>query len=286
MDNALFSRRRAERFAQLLDEANGGRRHHVRSRDDGQLVPLVLLGQKLGTSPPAAEVDPEFRTGLRAMLLATATRDGIGTPAAAQPVERSTSGRASLLPAVTARRARARGAILVGIAVGAVAVSGISAASEDAVPGDALYGMKRGTERAQLALTGSDISRGQLFLDFARTRLAEASSLRGNRAGYSAVLDDMDADTRQGVRLLTGAATQRSDPAALDAVDAFLTRQRRSLDALTGSGTRADRGRTSQSLALLESVADRADALRAAIACGRHATTTSDDLGPVPGRCS
>ncbi|GAB3857367.1 hypothetical protein GCM10029963_55300 [Micromonospora andamanensis] len=286
MDNALFSRRRAERFAQLLDEANGGRRHHVRSRDDEGLVPLVTLGRRLGANPPAAEVDPEFRTGLRAMLLATAAREGVGAPAPARPAEKAAASRGSLLPAVTARRARARGAILIGIAAGAVAVSGISAASEDAVPGDALYGMKRGTERAQLALTSSDISRGQLFLDFARTRLAEASTLRGSQSGYSAVLDDMDADTRQGVRLLSGAAAQRSDAAALAAVDAFLTDQRRSLNALEGRGSRADRVRTTESLALLETVAERANAMRAAIACGQELTATSDTLGPIPAACA
>ncbi|WBB92896.1 DUF5667 domain-containing protein [Verrucosispora sp. WMMC514] len=286
MDNALFSRRRAERFAQLLDEANGGRRHHVRSRDDDRLAPLVTLGRQLGANAPDAEVDPEFRTGLRAMLLATAVREGVGAPAPARPAEKVSSGRGSLLPPVTARRARARGAILIGIAAGAVAVSGISAASEDAVPGDALYGMKRGTERAQLALTSSDISRGQLFLDFARTRLAEAATLGGSPGGYRAVLDDMDADTRQGVRLLTGAAAQRSDPAALAAVDAFLTDQRRSLNALEGRGSRIDRARTGESLALLESVAERADAVRAAIACGQEFTVTSDTLGPIPTTCS
>ncbi|RIV37273.1 DUF5667 domain-containing protein [Micromonospora radicis] len=285
MDNALFSRRRTERFAQLLDEANGGRRHHVRSRIDDQLTPLVALGRQLGANPPEPAVDPEFRTGLRAMLLATAVREGIGTPPATTPAEKTGVTRGSLLPAVTARRARARGAILVGIAAGAIAVSGISAASENAVPGDALYGMKRGTERAQLALASSEISRGQLFLDFAGTRLAEASALRGNRVGYGAVLDDMDADTRQGVRLLTAAAAQRSDPTALDAVDAFLTRQRRALDVLTDRGSRADQERTAQSLALLASVGERADALRLGIACGQQISTASDELGPTPGTC-
>ncbi|TCB99133.1 hypothetical protein E0H26_06970 [Micromonospora zingiberis] len=282
MDNALFSRRRAERFAQLLDEANGGRRHHVRSRVDDQLTPLVGLGRRLGANPPEPEVDPEFRTGLRAMLLATAARDGIGAPA---PAEKANNNRGALLPAVTARRARARGAVLVGIAAGAIAVSGISAASENAVPGDALYGMKRSTERAQLALASSEISRGQLFLDFARTRLTEASALRGNRSGYGAVLDDMDADTQQGVRLLTAAAAQRSDAAALDSVDAFLIRQRRALDALADNGSRADRERTTQSLALLASVTERADALRAAIGCGQPVGSASDGLGPIPATC-
>jgi hypothetical protein len=285
VDSDLFSRRRAERFAQLLDEANGGRRHHVRSRADDQLAALVAVGQRLGTAPPAVEVDPEFRTGLRAMLLATAEREGIGASAATPGSTTADTGRSRLLPAGTARRARARGAILVGVAAGAVALSGISAASENAVPGDALYGMKRSTERAQLALASSDISRGQLFLDFARTRLAEASALHGDRDGYSAVLDDMDADTRQGVRLLTTAAVQRSDPAALDSVNSFLTGQRRAVGALLDDGTRADRDRTRRSLALLDAVRKRSDSLRAAIACGLPAPVGSDALGPAPAAC-
>ncbi|QGN46688.1 DUF5667 domain-containing protein [Micromonospora sp. WMMD558] len=289
MDSDLFSRRRAERFAQLLDEANGGRRHHKRSRLDDELIALVAVGQRLSAGPPAVDVDPEFRTGLRAMLLATAEREGIGAPAAdtaTGPTTRRTRAfRPSLLPPVTARRARARGAILVGIAAGAVAVSGISAASENAVPGDALYGMKRSTERAQLALTSSDVSRGQLFLGFARTRLSEAAELRGDRAGYSGVLDDMDADTRQGVRLLTGAAAQRSDPAPLDAVNTFVTAQQQAVSALLDEGTRAERDRTRRSLALLDAVRKRSDALRAAITCGLPAPLGSDALGPAPATC-
>ncbi|MER7459542.1 DUF5667 domain-containing protein [Micromonospora sp. NPDC126480] len=290
MDSDLFfSRRRAERFAQLLDEANGGRRHHVRSRMDDELATLVAVGQRLSAAPPPVAVNPEFRTGLRAMLLATAEREGIGEPApkaaAATAGRRSATSRSGLVPAVTARRARARGAILIGIAVGAVAVSGISAASENAVPGDALYGMKRSTERAQLAFTSSDVSRGQLFLNFARTRLDEAAELRGDRTGYSGVLDDMDADTRQGVRLLTGAAAQRSDPAALDAVNAFVTAQREAVSALLDDGTRAERDRTRRSLALLDDVRERSDALRAAIGCGLPAPVGSDALGPAPATC-
>lgn len=284
MDDILFSRRRAERFAQLLDEANGARRHHVRSRVDGQLAPLVAVGQRLSVDPPAVEVDQDFRTGLRAMLLATAEREGMGTaPAASEPA--TTTARGRLLPAVTARRARARGAILVGIAAGAIAVSGISAASENAVPGDALYGMKRSTERAQLALASSDISRGQLFLDFARTRLGEAAKLRGDRIGYSAVLDDMDADTRQGVRLLTTAAVQRAESGSLDTLNSFVTSQRRAVSGLVDGSTRADRDRTQRSLHLLDSIRERSDTLRAAIACGLPAPSASDALGPDPGTC-
>ncbi|MCG5447312.1 DUF5667 domain-containing protein [Micromonospora sp. NIE79] len=285
MDNTLFSRRRAERFAQLLDEANGARRHHVRSRVDGQLAPLVAVGQRLSVDPPAVEVDQDFRTGLRAMLLATAEREGLGSTPAAVSEPAATTTRGRLLPAVTARRARARGAILVGIAAGAIAVSGISAASENAVPGDALYGMKRSTERAQLALASSDISRGQLFLDFARTRVGEAAKLRGDRIGYSAVLDDMDADSRQGVRLLTSAAVQRAEPGSLDTLNTFVSSQRRAVRGLLDGSTRIDRERTQRSLLLLDSIRERSDDLRAAIACGLPAPSASDALGPDPNTC-
>ncbi|MDM4720959.1 DUF5667 domain-containing protein [Micromonospora sp. WMMA1363] len=290
MDSDLFSRRRAERFAQLLGEANGGRRHRARSRADDQLTALVAVGRQLSANPPAITVDPEFRAGLRAMLLATAEREGVGASAsaggAAVPARRSAVTRWPVLPAVTARRARARGAILIGITAGAVAVSGISAASENAVPGDALYGMKRSTERAQLAFTSSDVSRGQLFLDFARTRLGEAAELRGDQVGYSDVLDDMDADTRHGVRLLTGAAVQRPDPAVLDRINTFVTAQQRAVGALLDEGTPAERERTRRSLALLDAVGKRSAALRAAIACGLPAPTASDALGPAPATCA
>ncbi|MDG4804504.1 DUF5667 domain-containing protein [Micromonospora sp. WMMD980] len=280
MDSDLFSGRRAERFAQLLDEANGGRRHHVRSRADGELTALVAVGRRLTVERPTVDVDPGFRTGLRAMLVATAEREGVTAATA------SGAGlRGALLPAITGRRARARGAILVGVAAGAIALSGISAASENALPGDALYGMKRSTERAQLALANSDISRGQLFLDFARTRLDEAASVRHDRLGFSAVLDDMDADTRQGVRLLTTVAAQRSDPTALDAVDTFLAGQRRVVSGLLDRPDHADRDRTRRSLALLDAAGRRADALREAIACGLPAPAASDTLGPAPSTC-
>ncbi|TDC51577.1 hypothetical protein E1258_25645 [Micromonospora sp. KC207] len=293
MTSDLFSRRRAERFAQLLDEANGGRRHHVRSRADDHLAALVAVGRQLSAGSPPAAVDPDFRSGLRAMLVATAEREGIGAAATApakagQTGQRgtvATGQRGSFLPSATARRARARGAILIGVAAGAIAVSGISAASENAVPGDALYGMKRSTERAQLALASSDLSRGQLFLDFARTRLGEAAALRGDQLGFEAVLDDMDADTRQGVRLLTTTAAQRSDPAGLDAVNTFVVGQRRAVGDLLTGASRAERDRARQSIALLDATRKRSDALRAAIECELPAPAGSDTLGPIPTAC-
>lgn len=287
MTTGAFScRRRAERFAQLLNEADGGRRHHIRSDVDGELTDLVALGIRLRTAPPPAEADPEFRVGLRAMLVAAAERDGIDTkPAADAHPAPSRSARRSFLTGPNARQARARVAVLAGVAAGAVVLSGISAASENAVPGDPLYGVKRSTERAQLALATSDLSRGQLFLNFARTRLAEAVVLRSDPLGFAAVLDDMDADTRHGVKLLTTSAVQRDEPAALDAIASFVLGQASQVTRLLDGADRMDRDRIAGSLSLLDQTRQRSDGLRAGLTCGVEQSIRTDSLGPLPRPC-
>jgi len=281
MTTTMLHRRRAERFAQLLDEANGGRRHHVRSPHDGELAGLLTLGGRLATVP-AARIDPEFRNGLRAMLIATAEREGIGaaTPAVEVTPMRMTMSRVSSV--LSARGTRVRTVLVAGVAAGTVAFAGISTASSDAIPGDALYPVKRSTERAQLALASSDVGRGQLYLDFARVRLDEARSVH---SGLDRVLADMDADTSHGVRLLTTAAAQRHDPAALDAVDAFTEDQRDGLMRLHAATTGADADRVRASLDLLDSVSQRSRGLRGSLDCGVPAGGSVDPLGPLPNPC-
>jgi len=238
------------------------------------------------------------------MLVATAEREGIGRTATAStdtdlaPAHRAPARRAGTRrspatrrpaggrPNLAPGRIRARGAIVVGVAVGAIAVSGMSAASENAVPGDALYPVKRSAERAQIALASSDVTRGQLYLDFARTRVAEAASLPSGDDGYGTALDDMDADTMQGVRMLTTAAVRRRDSAALEVVDAFVISQRHALAALGDHGSGQDRERTARSLALVDAVAKRVDALRTTLSCGNGGATGSDQLGPKPRSCT
>ncbi|HYN95715.1 MAG TPA: DUF5667 domain-containing protein, partial [Pilimelia sp.] len=296
MNTTLFHRRRAERFAQLLDEANGARRHHVRTGLDEQLAELVAIGHQVAAMPPpAVEPDPEFRSSLRAMLVATAERDGIGATAlpaadtpAAPAVRRPGTRRAPRagLSAAAPNRLRTRGAILIGIAAGAIAVSGMSAASTNAIPGDALYTVKRSTERAQLALASSDVTRGQLHLDFAQSRVAEAAAVRGESSGFAAVLNDMDADTVHGSRLLHSSAVTRRDPAALDAVEAFVTGQQRSLGTMLDGASAADRARTLKSLSLLDAIGKRAESLRGTLSCGTAPSMGADRLGPKPRSCT
>ena len=287
----FLDRRSAERFAELLDETDG-RRHRERVPADDHLAELVTVGTRLSTTRPAVHVDSDFRVGLRAMLLAKAERDGIGTMATlAEPEPETRLGvaepdRGLGRLAGSSRRLRARTAIIAGVAAGAMAVSGISAASENASPGDALYGVKRSTERAQLAMAGSGTARGQLSLDFARTRLAEAAAMPGDSRAFGNVLDDMDADTRQGVKLLTGDAVGQSDPAPLDAVDAFVDDQRSAFTPVLGRLSPVNLERAHASITVLDAVRRRAESLRADLACGTTAQPGEDELGPEPAGCT
>ncbi|GAA2618998.1 hypothetical protein GCM10010399_57560 [Dactylosporangium fulvum] len=237
--------------------------------------------------PVKVEAQQEFRDGLRAMLMATAEREGIGVTA--KDPEPETARRAGIhslrrpagsRPAVS-RRTRTRGAIVVGLAAGTLALSGMSAASGDAIPGDALYTVKRSTEKAQLALAGSDISRGQLYLEFARTRLDEAHAVKDPN-GLTSVLDDMDNETLEGVRLLTTAASARKEAAALDAIESFTGAQRTTAEKLLTSSSGDARTRVTQSVTLLEEIDRRSKALRPLLKCGSNATSAADKLGPVP----
>ncbi|MEV0896888.1 DUF5667 domain-containing protein [Actinoplanes sp. NPDC049802] len=277
MKFAFPNSRSAERFAELIDDAGGARHHHSRGQADEELHRLVAIGSRLSAARPGAPVDSEFRVGLRAMLVATAERDGIGrTAVEADPDPVTDTGNVRRI----GRRIRARGAIVIGVAAGAMAVSGISAASESASPGDALYSVKRQTERAQLAIAGSDVTRGQLSLDFARTRLTEAVAMQGDEPEFALVLDDMDADTRKGVRLLTTSAVSQKDTAPLATLDGFVTGQRRSFTPVLEKLSPANRDRASASLGLLEDVADRTTDLRTGLACEKVTTAGSDALGP------
>jgi hypothetical protein len=285
MTTSLRHRRRAERFAQLLDEASGGRRQRRRNPLDEQLADLVALRHRLVASTPPPDVDPEFRAGLRAMLVATAEREGIGATAQPEPAEptprRTPSPRTPFARRI--RVPRTRTAVIAGVAVGAVAFTGMSTASENAMPGDALYGVKRSAERAQLALASSDVGRGALYLGFAQTRLAEARLLADD---LDRVLDDMDRDATQGVRLLTTAAASRQDHAALDVIDEFAAEQRTALEALADQVTGDDAARVATSLDLLDRIERRTDELREDLdECGGSPVTDLDGLGPMPRDC-
>ena len=58
---------------------------------------------------------------------------------------------------------------------------GVAAASQSALPGDPLYDVKRGIERAQVSLAQSDATEGQRLVSQATTRLDEVKDLAVTR---------------------------------------------------------------------------------------------------------
>lgn len=269
MTTSVFHRRRMERLAQLLEDS--------RSTHDPQLAGYVRLTDALtGAAGVLPGPTAEFRASFRAQLVATAEREGIG----AEPVdEPEYVGKRARTGPPLLTRGRAKGAILVGLAAGTLALSGMSAASGNAMPGDPLYGVKRSTETARLALTGSDIERGRLHLEFAHNRLQEASAIGPHGVGLASMLDAMDTETRDGVRLLTTTALGRHDRTGLDLVDAFVPQQRADLMRL------GDSARVRQSLALLDQISARSGQLRPELGCAT-APAGADGLGPVPRACA
>jgi hypothetical protein len=223
--------------------------------------------------PVEATPDPVFTDRLRTRLLSVMEVQGVTQP----------------VPAPARHRFRVpRRVVIAGPAlVGVLALSGIGAASNGAVPGDTLYGVKRSTESAQLSLAGSDVSRGRLFLDFGRTRMDEAAAVADDEAALRKTMDDMDMASRKGTKLLGIAAVQDQDRTPLDVIDGFVLAQRGALRTLIPALLPVQRDRALDSLVLLEQIQARSLDLRASLLCttGYADGARSDELGPLPQRC-
>ena len=130
--------------------------------DRDELIGLLRLSVDLGSlEAPAA--DPAFRLRARNRMLAAA-------------VHRRQARRwnpLAALPRPVVRLAYA-GALAAALLVGGLTAA---AASDNSLPGDPLYGVKLGVERARLATTLDSAARARLELQFADVRLAEAQRL-------------------------------------------------------------------------------------------------------------
>lgn len=134
-------------------------RRYPAERDE--LIALLRLSVDLGAlEAPAA--DPAFRLRARNRMLAAAAhrRQARWNPLAA-------------LPRPLIRVAYA-GGLAAALLVGGLTTA---AASANSLPGDPLYGVKLGVERAQLATTFDSAARARLELQFADVRLSEAQRL-------------------------------------------------------------------------------------------------------------
>jgi hypothetical protein len=172
----LRSRRAADAFAAALEHPNT-----PMSEDDRQLVDTVRRLESV--EPP--EMRAAFVTDVRERLL----REHSATiPVTERP-------RRDAVPLPVRRRIRRPGLVPVG-AVAAIVLgtaTAVGAVSQQALPGDALYPVKRGIERVDVGLSRSDHARGEQLFSQAGTRLAEIRALsvtRGDGAATSQLVDE------------------------------------------------------------------------------------------------
>jgi hypothetical protein len=291
-----MERRRAEEFARLLDSEEPTLPHQRESADASgasaeAFAELVGVTERLGglgeQLMAAGRPSQHWQDATRRRLMAVAAEEGIGVTArhrasAVVPETRRAPVHDDMFP----RRPRGgrRLAIVAALLTGTVAVSGVSAASGDALPGDTLYNVKRSTERAQLALAGNDLGKAQLFLEFARTRIQEATEVSGDDAAVANALQDATGELRSGTALLGELAVADEDPSPLDYVDLFTNEHRWVLEDLV-SGLDGEALEAGEELArVLEAAATRSVELREALDC-TEVGGASDEFGPIPGAC-
>ncbi|MFD7732651.1 DUF5667 domain-containing protein [Kitasatospora phosalacinea] len=204
----VLEHRRAKSFAEALEAHQSDHRSSGSHRaGSAAMTELLAMADALG-AVPAPELAAETRTVQRAQLMAAFEQEWAGgAPTAVLPAQRSRR----LRGGTRWGRRLAIGGLVAGVAVGSLA--GAAAASTNALPGDALYGMKRGLEGLRLDWADDDTERGALLLQQASTRLDEAQTLLDRANGPAALspatvdqvrraLDDMHAEALRGRDLL------------------------------------------------------------------------------------
>ncbi|MGW7818581.1 DUF5667 domain-containing protein [Streptomyces puniciscabiei] len=246
----VSAHRRANAFAQALEEQSDRDTAAEQSVDPAGSPPtaeeqteqgeLLALAADLGALPKP-HLDPEVKVVQRAQLVAAMEamlQEGTGAADASVPGQRASRSRGAhrasplgkLRPRSRLTKGLAAGGLSVGVAAGAF--GGVAAASSDALPGDSLYGLKRGIEDFKLNyLTNGDDQRGQTYLDQASTRLSEARRLmergRGGHLDHESIseirrtLSGMQQDVAEGHRLLHEA--YEADPQSLGPIQALST---------------------------------------------------------------
>ncbi|MFJ5780261.1 DUF5667 domain-containing protein [Streptomyces sp. NPDC093094] len=252
----VSAHRRANAFAQALEEqsdqgtaADQSEAPAPASAEQTEQGRLLALATGLGELP-GPELDPEVKVVQRAQLVAAMEAMLQAGTAAGEAADTSVPGqrrargahRATSLGRFRPRSRLAKGLTAGGLSVGvaAGALGGVAAASSDALPGDSLYGLKRGIEDFKLTyLAEGDTERGETYLDQASTRLGEARRLmeRG-RSGpldheslgeIRRALSGMQHDASEGHRLLRAAYAR--DPDSLGPIQALSAFSRSHRDA-------------------------------------------------------
>ncbi|MEU4802280.1 DUF5667 domain-containing protein [Actinosynnema sp. NPDC023587] len=243
------------------------------------------------------EVDPAFADELAAVALLreAAVTSGPDEAARARMRERVLGATPPPVTALDRRRPRggARGRLAVALAAALCLVFSLAGMSlllsRDALPGDALYGVKRTAESASLGLTFDEESKGYKRLEFASARISEMEVLvdryrdsgGGPLGGHLTALTDFDADAAAGSRVLA-AHGSTADERALGSLREWAGAQAGRLGGLRDRLPAEAVGRAATSLDLLDRIARRTAELAARTRCAAVTTGQFDEVGPVP----
>lgn len=203
---ALFTaRRRADEFAAAVDGRPGV---------PDELHPLlsVVAALREHSERDLAAPRADFSAGLRARLVAEA--------------ERSLSPDAPLVLPVRQRGPRERRLVAAASVVVMLGGSaGMAAAAQSALPGEALYPLKRGIERAEAGLSVSTAGRGADLLRQADGRLTEVEGLLAGSVTAAprvpGTIEDFTRQAQEGADLLFASFAQTGDPDDVAAVRRF-----------------------------------------------------------------
>jgi len=175
MTPLIPARRSAERFDSLVE---GGRRDDVDPRTSDLLELVGAL-----RAVPEAQARPEFVADLREQLMLAAATE---LKPAQGGRERDEVARLTVKPVRTRRERR------VALALATVAVIGattsMAVASQSAIPGDALYPLKRAIENTETGFSRGDDGKGAANLGNASTRLDEVGKLTHEKSPDAALV--------------------------------------------------------------------------------------------------
>lgn len=219
MTSAFRSRRRADEFDRLVNPASGDDGASEASAELRELAALAAsLGEVSVPQPRAA-----FSADLRERLMTAAATDL--KPATTPDVRDRLTVRK--LAGTSPRQTRQR---RLTVAVASLAIiggtAGTALASQNALPGDTLYPVKRAIENIQTGISQGDRSKGKSLIADANTRLGEVSALSQRRQANNAeeIANTLGAFTQQAQHassLLMQDYQTHHDPASITALHQF-----------------------------------------------------------------
>jgi Domain of unknown function (DUF5667) len=273
--------RKVEEFERLLEGAGG--------IADDELAGLMLLARGVAASPAAQRAQapvmrPDFREALRSQLVQQAS----GTV----PLALHRRVRASVQARNTKMRRSFRSVVAIAAAMLVMLVGGsVLAAAQNAVPGDALYGVKTARENLALKAVFGRVPHAGRELDLARERLAEIKILADRGVGdaqlYVGALQNMDARTLDATKLLITEFRDTKNSAVLRPLVDFAAAQRQGLQAIADAVPPAARPKTRSSIELVSAVQNRVSDVLGGCPCPAEVLTpTANAAAGTPGRVS